>query len=225
MDTYDVIVVGGGTAGCVLAARLTERDDLRVLLVEAGSGEPLPAMATPAAWPTLVRSGASWGEVTVPQGSAGVVTPLPRGRGLGGGSSVNAMLFTRGHRQGYERWEEAGAKGWGYDDLLPWFRRSENAPGRDPVLRGRGGPLTVSPADPVNPVLAAALEGAVEVGHRRATDVSGGLEEGFGAVDLNIVDGRRLSAAPIPDLLGRRRDPGRRRRSGPARAFAPSFPA
>ena len=195
MNTYDVVVVGGGTAGSVLASRLSERDDLRVLLIEAGSGEPLPAMATPPAWPTLMGTSANWGELTVPQGPAGTVTPLPRGRGLGGGSSINAMLFTRGHRHGYDRWVEAGAKNWSYDDLLPYFQRSENAVGKDPALRGRGGPLTVAPADPVNPVLAAALDGAVEVGQRRATDISGGLEEGFAPVDLNIVDGRRQSAA------------------------------
>ncbi|SNY64663.1 GMC family oxidoreductase [Paractinoplanes atraurantiacus] len=195
MNTYDVVLVGGGTAGSVLAARLSERDDLRVLLLEAGDGVPLPAMSDPPAWPTLVRTVANWGELIVPQGAVGAVTPLPRGKGLGGGSSINAMLFTRGHHTSYERWVQAGAKNWGYYDLLPYFKRSENAPGRDPVLRGRGGPLTVAPPDPVNPVLAAALGAAVEAGQRRAGDISGGLEEGFAPVDVNIVDGRRQSAA------------------------------
>ncbi|MFF5084012.1 GMC family oxidoreductase [Actinoplanes sp. NPDC000266] len=195
MNTYDVVLVGGGTAGSVLAARLSEREDLRVLLLEAGDGVPLPAMSDPPAWPGLVRTGANWGELTVPQGPAGAVTPLPRGKGLGGGSSINAMLFARGHHTSYDRWAGAGAKNWGYYDLLPYFKRSENAPGRDPVLRGRGGPLTVAPADPVNPVLAAALEAAVEAGQHRAADISGGLEEGFAPVDVNIVDGRRQSAA------------------------------
>ena len=195
MTGYDVIVVGGGTAGSVLATRLTERKDLRVLLLEAGSGQPLPEMAMPPAWPSLVRSSANWGEMTVPQGPAHAVTPFPRGRGLGGGSSINAMLFTRGHRSSYQRWLDAGAKNWGFDDLLPYFKRSENAVGHDPELRGLGGPLTVGPADPLNPVLAAALNGAIEAGQRRATDISGGIEEGFAPVDLNVVAGRRQSAA------------------------------
>jgi choline dehydrogenase len=192
---YDVVVVGGGTAGSVLAARLTERNDLRVLLIEAGSAEPLPEMAVPPAWPGLTRSVASWGDLTVPQGPGGLVAPLPRGRGLGGGSSINAMLFTRGHRSSYERWADGGAKNWLFDDLLPYFRRIENTVGRDPALRGLDGPLTVAPAEPVNPVLAAALEGAIEMGQRRASDISGGLEEGFGPVDLNIAGGQRQSAA------------------------------
>ena len=195
MTSHDVIVVGGGTAGSVLAARLTERDDLRVLLIEAGSEEPLPEMAVPPAWPGLTLSAASWGDLTVPQGPTGSTTPLPRGRGLGGGSSINAMVFARGHHSSYESWADAGAKSWRFEDLMPYFMRTESAVDRDPALRGRGGPLTVAPAEPVNPVLAAALDAAVETGQRRAGDISGGLEEGFGPVDLNIVGGTRQSAA------------------------------
>jgi choline dehydrogenase-like flavoprotein len=190
-EIYDFIVVGGGTAGCVIAARLSEDDEVRVLLLEAGAGRPLEAMAVPPAWPTLLRSRASWGEFTVEQASAGTTVFLPRGRGLGGSSSINAMVFARGHRSSYDAW----GKGWGFDDLLPYFKRSENAQGRDPALRGAGGPLTVGPAAPPNPVIEACLDAAAEAGHCRATDISGGLEEGFGLPDLNIVDGARQSAA------------------------------
>jgi choline dehydrogenase len=195
VDGYDFIVVGGGTAGCVIASRLSEHDDVRVLLLEAGDEQPVEAMAIPAAWPTLLQSSANWGESTVRQTATGTSTLLARGRGLGGGSAINAMTFVRGHRSSYDSWVTAGARGWGFDDLLPYFKRSENTQGRDPALRGVGGPLTVGPADPPNPVLVACLDAAAETGYRRATDISGGLEEGFGTTDLNIVGGKRQSAA------------------------------
>jgi choline dehydrogenase len=195
VNGYDFIVVGGGSAGCVIASRLSEDSGARVLLLEAGSGQPLPAMAIPPAWPALMQSSASWGESTVVQAATGTATLLPRGRGLGGSSAINAMVFVRGHRSSYNAWVTAGAKGWGFDDLLPSFKRSENTTGRDLSLRGVGGPLSVGPVAPPNPVLAACLDAAVETGYRHASDISGGLEEGFGLPDLNIVDGRRQSAA------------------------------
>jgi choline dehydrogenase len=106
-----------------------------------------------------------------------------------------SACHVRGHRSSYERWADCGAKNWQCDDLLPYFRRIETILGRDPALRGLDGPLTVAPAEPVNPVvLAAALDGAID-GQRWASDISGGLEEGFGPVDLNIIGGRRQSAA------------------------------
>ncbi|MER6167598.1 GMC family oxidoreductase [Streptomyces violaceorubidus] len=199
---YDIVLVGGGSAGCVLAARLTERSDLRVLLLEAGTAaSDLPeAVAFPPAWPTLVKTEANWGDTTVPQ-SAGTPSaepgpgiPLPRGRGIGGSSAINAMVFGRGHRTSYRAWADHGAKGWDFDDLLPYFQRSETAVCGAPG-RGTSGPLTVGPTADPNEVLAACLKGAVETGQRRAHDISGGLEEGFAPVDLNIVDGRRQSAA------------------------------
>ena len=192
-DSYDFIVVGAGTAGCVIASRLSENARTRVLLLEAGTAEPL--VPVPPAWPALLDSPANWGVTTVTQAATGTPTILARGRGLGGSSSINAMIFARGHRSSYDAWETAGAKGWGFDDLLPYFMRSETTQGRDPAVRGVAGPLILGPANPPNPLLVACMEAAAEQGHPRAADLSGGLEEGFGWPDLNIVEGKRQSAA------------------------------
>ena len=150
MGSYDYVVVGGGTAGCVVAARLSEDPGARVLLVEAGSRDGTDAMSVPAKWLTLLDSDVDWGFRTVPQaGLDGAVLGYPRGRVLGGSSGINAMTHLRADRSSYDRWAADGASGWGFDDLLPYFRRAENAMGRDPHLRGTDGPLTVEPN--VNP--------------------------------------------------------------------------
>lgn len=194
MDSDDFVIVGGGTAGCVLAARLSEDPDVSVLLLEAGAAQSPQGAEIPPAWPALLESAANWGDVALGQTAAGMPVLVARGRVLGGGSAINAMVFVRGHRSSYDQWPGEGAAGWGFDDLLPFFRRTETAKGRDPALRGTDGPLVVGPATPPNPVLAACLDAAEEAGYRRAQDISGGVEEGFGWVDLNIVAGRRNSA-------------------------------
>ncbi|WP_028933433.1 GMC family oxidoreductase [Pseudonocardia spinosispora] len=195
---YDYIVIGAGSAGCVLAARLSEDDRVRVLLLEAGSFEPLPTMAVPPAWPSLGGSEADWADHTVPQIANGDTVPFPRGRGLGGSSSINAMNFLRGHWTSYDAWASVGGTGWGFDALLPYFVRSETVADqarRDPGLRGQAGPQRVGPAVERHPISSAGLAAALSVGHRLARDVGGGREEGFGWGDLSIADGRRQSAA------------------------------
>jgi choline dehydrogenase len=202
-NSYDFVVVGAGTAGSVIASRLTEDPSARVLLLEAGSATPLPASATPQVWPTMIGSSADWGDSTTVQSATGSAVRLVRGRGIGGSSATNGMMFVRGHRASYAAWENVGAKSWGFDDLLPYFKRSETAVGGDPALRGDSGPMRVAAVDPLHPVIAAGLNAAVQCGYRRANDISGGLELGFGPTFQNIAGGKRLGAADaylVPSL-------------------------
>jgi choline dehydrogenase len=194
-EQYDVIIVGGGSAGCVLAARLTEKSGRRVLLLEAG-GSDLPAeVATPQAWPALFESSADWGTSTQPQQFTGTPHRWVRGKGLGGSSLINAMTFVRGHASSYDAWSQLGVEGWSFEELLPCFRASEHAVGRDPRLRGQHGPLQVAAAEPLSPFAAAVADAAAEAGHPRPGDASGGHDLGVGPSDMNIVDGRRQSVA------------------------------
>ena len=204
-DAYDVVIVGAGTAGCVLAGRLSEDDAVRVLLLEAGAGSVPAACATPPDWPTLLHTPANWAGPMAMQAATGTTPLIGRGRGVGGSSAINAMLFARGHHDSYAAWSDAGAKGWSFDDLLPYFRRSETAAHGDPALRGVAGPIVVAPADRPNEVLRDLLCGASQRGHRLAADVSGGVELGFGPADLTIVEGKRHSAADgyLADALRR----------------------
>lgn len=192
---YDFIIVGAGTAGSVLAARLSEDPNARVLLLEAGADAVTSTSDFPPAWTALLASTQNWGGTMTVQTATGTAPHIGRGKGIGGSSSINAMIFARGHKDSYADWANSGAKGWAFDDLLPYFKRSETAPHGDPALRGVDGPLTVQPADQLHEVTQAMLAAAIECGHRRAADISGGLELGVGPVDLSIVDGRRQSAA------------------------------
>jgi len=193
--SYDYIVVGAGTAGSVVAARLSENPDVRVLLVEAGSATALPEMDSPGIWPVLLGTTANWGDVTVPQAFNGATLHSPRGKALGGSSSINGLNFLRGHRSSYDAWVAQGATGWGYDDLLPYFRRSETTEGRDTAVRGTDGPMVVGPTADPSPVILAALAAASAAGYPLADDISSGTETGFGLSDANVRDGHRLSAA------------------------------
>jgi choline dehydrogenase len=204
--SFDYVVVGGGSAGCVMAARLSEDPSKRVLLIEAGPAEGPPAMADLLAWPTLLGSDVDWADMTVPQaGLDGNVLMLSHGKVLGGSSGINACVFQRGHRANYDRWAAGGATGWDYDSLLPYFKRTETAPGRDPRVRGTGGPMVVAPM-PRNGVIADDMFAAVvEAGYPASSDLNGTEEEGAAFQDMTLVEGVRQSAADayLRPVLGR----------------------
>ena len=182
----------------MLAARLTRTPGTRVLLLEAGGPERTRAMTMPDAWPGLLGTAADWADVTSAQAAAGPV-PYPRGRGLGGSGAINAMAHIRGHRAVYDGWAAAGATGWGYQDLLPCFRRSEHTAGagRDPVLRGTRGPVRVGPVPEADrhPVAVAFAAALARVGCPVTADLSGPEQEGVAWPDLAIAGGQRVSPA------------------------------
>jgi choline dehydrogenase len=164
-----------------------------VSFVEAGRRDGTDAMSVPAKWLTLLDSDVDWGFRTVPQaGLDGAVLGYPRGRVLGGSSGINAMMHLRADRTSYDRW---GADGWGFDDLLPYFRRAENAVGRDPHFRGTDGPLTVEPNVNPHPAAEAFFAACRERGYPVSADLNGFHTEGVCWFDQNIVDGKRQSAA------------------------------
>src|SRR5260221_14224448 len=152
MSSYDFVVVGGGWAGAVGVSRLSEDRDVRVLLLEAGPADGPAAMSVPAAWPALIGSEVDWGYETVPQpGLGGNAIAYPQGKVLGGSSSINAMVFLRGHRPDIDAWAAAGAQDWGDHALPPYYRRSEHTAGLDTHHPSLDGPIRPQPAVPIRP--------------------------------------------------------------------------
>src|ERR1700728_4640472 len=160
-EMVDYVVVGAGSAGCVLASRLTEDPDVSVALLEAGAEDSQPEIHIPAASPALFKSSFDWDLLGEPEpGLGGRRLYLPRGRMLGGCSSINAMIYIRGNRADYDGWSQDGFEGWSYDELLPYFKRSEDNERGEDYFHGVGGPLRVSESRSMTPLVETMLEAA-----------------------------------------------------------------
>ena len=194
---YDYIIVGSGTAGCVLANRLTEDPDVSVCMIEAGPPDSSPRIHVPAAVATLLfDEKMSWGYKTVPQQHLdGRVIPIPRGKVLGGCSSTNGMVYYRGHPKDYDDWAAAGCTGWSFREVLPYFILSENnLTWGDSPWHGDDGPIVVSDINRLNPLIATFLAATDELGYPRCEDFNATLEpEGFNSRQGTIYKGRRVS--------------------------------
>jgi choline dehydrogenase len=194
---YDYVIVGAGSAGCVLALRLTENPSTSVLLLEAGPPDDADEIHIPAALNLLFQSTYDWDFHTVPQERAGGREIYwPRGRMLGGSSSMNAMIYIRGNRHDYDTWrDEYGCSGWGYADLMPYFRRAEgNSRGAD-AYHGGTGPLSVSDLSFQSPMTKTWVAAAQECGLPANDDFNGAQQDGSGFYQVTQRDGRRCSAA------------------------------
>ena len=199
MSSYDYVVVGAGSAGCVLANRLTADSTARVLLLEAGGRDWHPLIHVPLGCAVLMHHRRlSWDFENAPEPRLpGRDIRIPRGRGLGGSSSINGMLYVRGHARDYDEWRQLGCTGWSYTDVLPYFRRSEQFEGGEDNWHGTDGPLHVRRRMNRNPLFDAFMEAGRQVGHPATGDYNGAEQEGFCRSQYSIRLGRprRCSAA------------------------------
>jgi choline dehydrogenase len=196
-EEYDYIIVGAGSAGCVIARRLIDANAGSVLLIESGGKDRHPLIHIPGAYPKLHKTAIDWGYRTTPQTAVdGRVYYLPRGRVLGGSSSTNAMAYVRGHAQDYNEWETLGNQGWSYDEVLPYFKQSEHNADHHNDYHGQGGPLHVEYNKGFStPFQEAFIEACTHHGLPKNPDYNGAQQRGCGHFQFTIKKGRRQSTA------------------------------
>jgi choline dehydrogenase-like flavoprotein len=205
-QTYDYIIVGGGSAGCVLAARLSEDPDVRVLLIEAGGSDRNVLFHWPAGFAKMTKGIASWGWSTVPQKHMqDRVLWYTQAKVIGGGSSINAQIYTRGNALDYDGWAQAGCTGWSYREVLPYFRKAEDNDTFDNAYHGRGGPLGVSRPRAALPICEAFIRAGEQYGIPRNEDLTKPDPTGLGFYQLTQKHVRRSSTAVAYLTPARRR--------------------
>jgi len=196
-ETFDYIIVGAGSAGCTLASRLTQSGRHRVLVIEAGPPDRDPWIHVPLGYAKLfTRKSVNWMYETEP-GPDWIRRPVaqPRGKVLGGSSSINGMIYIRGQREDYDHWRQLGNAGWGYEDILPYFRKAESQQRGASEFHGADGPLSVSDARDTHLLSEDFISAAVAQGYERNDDFNGARQEGFGPYQWTTRNGRRCSAA------------------------------
>ena len=196
-EVFDYVIVGAGSAGCVLADRLTEDGRNSVLVLEYGGSDRSPVIQMPAALSIPMNSKTyDWGYRTEPEPHLnGRRLHCPRGKVLGGSSSINGLVYVRGHALDFERWEQEGAAGWNYANVLPYFRKAETFRGGADAYRGDDGPLATSPGAKRNPLYDAFIEAGRQAGYPVSADLNGEQQEGFGRFDMTVKNGVRWSTA------------------------------
>jgi choline dehydrogenase len=193
---YDYIIVGAGSAGCVLASRLTEDQDTNVLLLEAGSPDNKQEIHIPAAFAKLFKTPLDWNYETEPEpGLNNRRLYWPRGKMLGGSSSLNVMIYMRGAKSDYDHWQTLGNEGWSFDKVVPYFKKAEHQERGSSSYHGVGGPLNVADLRYVNPLSRAFVEGGQTIGLKRNDDFNGETQEGVGLYQVTQKNGQRRSTA------------------------------